>query len=124
MHVISRQASTQNTNPEHGSGLRDLVGHVGATRTCVRCVRLYCKTPSRDLLGGSGLYRELAGFVGNRVWALEIGCRGVLWVALYGVVPGCKGVRVSRKISTSSGESAPWEGFELSLVCRIGALAR
>ena len=34
------------------------------------------------LLGWSGLYRELTSFVGNQVWALEIGCRGVLWVAL------------------------------------------
>ena len=51
-------------------------------RTCVRCARHHCTTPSRYLLGWSGLYRELTSFVGNQVWALEIGCRGVLWVAL------------------------------------------
>ena len=58
-------------------------------RSCVRCARLYCKIPSRYLLWWSRLHQELTGFVGNRVWALEIGCRGVLWVALYGVAPGC-----------------------------------
>ena len=51
-------------------------------RSCVRCARLYCKIPSRYLLWWSRLHQELTGFVGNRVWALEIGCRGVLWVAL------------------------------------------
>ena len=51
-------------------------------RTCVPYARICCRIPSRYLLGWSGLYRELTGFVGNLVWALEIGCRGVLWVAL------------------------------------------
>ena len=58
-------------------------------RACVRCARLYCKTPSGCLLGWSKLYRELTGFVGNRVWTPEVGCRGVLWVVLRGVALGC-----------------------------------
>ena len=51
-------------------------------RTCVWCARIYCRTPSRYVLGWSRLYLELTGFAGNRVWALEIVCRGVLCVAL------------------------------------------
>ena len=51
-------------------------------RPCSRRARLCSRTPSIYLLGWSRLYQGLTGFVGNRVWALEIGCRGVLWVAL------------------------------------------
>ena len=51
-------------------------------RTCVRSAWHHSATPSRYLLEWSGLYRELTSFVGNQVWALEIGCRGVLWVVL------------------------------------------
>ena len=47
-------------------------------RICVRGARHHSKTPSRYLLGLSGLYRELPSFAGNRVWAPEVGCRGVL----------------------------------------------
>ena len=50
-------------------------------RTCVWCAQRHCTTPSRYLLGWSGLYGDLTSFVGHQVWALEIGCRGVLWVA-------------------------------------------
>ena len=51
-------------------------------RTCVRCGRIYCRSPSTYSLGRSSLYLELTSFAANRVWALGIGCRGVLWVAL------------------------------------------
>ena len=58
------------------------VGQVGAMRTCVRSARTCCRTPSRYLLERSRLYLELTTFAGNRVWAPEAGCRGVLWMAL------------------------------------------
>ena len=51
-------------------------------RTCVRSARICCRTPARYLLGRSRLYLELISFAGNRVWAPEVGRRGVLWVAL------------------------------------------
>ena len=69
----------------HGWGwvpVRGRVGQVGAMRACVHCLRIYCKAPSRYLLGRSRLYLELTSFAGNRVWAPEVGCRGVLWVTL------------------------------------------
>ena len=58
------------------------------------------------------------------MWAPDVRRRGVLWVVLWGVALRCSGVRESRTLSVCSGENATWEGFELSLVCRIGALAR
>ena len=61
---------------------RDSVGHVGALRTCVRCARINCRTPSRYSLERSRLYLELTSFAGNRVWAPEVGCCGVLRLAL------------------------------------------
>ena len=92
-------------------------------RICVRGARMYCIMPSRYALGRSRQQREVISFAANRMWAPGVGCRGVLWEALLGVVPGCWGVGVSRMLSASSGENATWEGFGLSLVCRIGALA-
>ena len=53
--------------------------------TCVRDARICCRTPSRDLLRRSRLCPELTNFAGNRVWAPEVGCRGVVWVVLWGV---------------------------------------
>ena len=51
-------------------------------RACVRCERIYYRTPSGHLLGRSRMHLELTSFAGNRVWAPEAGCRAVLWVVL------------------------------------------
>ena len=62
---------------------------MGAMRTCVRGARICCVTPSRYLLRRSTLYLELASFVGTRVWAPALRCRGVVWMVLWGVALGC-----------------------------------
>ena len=63
-------------------------------RKCVRCARIYCSIPSGYSMERSRLYRELISFAGNRVWAPGVGCRGVLWVALWRYRVSCLAVRV------------------------------
>ena len=57
-------------------------------RACVRCARIYSRSLSRYLLERPRPYLALTSFVRNRVWAPEAGCRGVLWVVLWGVALG------------------------------------
>ena len=66
-----------------------LGGEIRSARSgrCALCA--VCTSLPRYLLGRPRLCRELISFAASRVWARGVGCRGVLWVALYGVVPRC-----------------------------------